>query len=635
MPDSSREGKEGEDGKREAHLKKKHVKVTPLPKLQMVAVCATLLTEAVCTTMLLPFVGLFISFLRGVSAESAGYASGMLVGLFMLGQVVSGKYWGWISDCYGRKFPLCCGLISAAFIMLLFGMSPNFFFCCVMRFIHGILNGNILIAKIIISDITDETNKPVGFAMVGLLWSVGGVIGPAVGGFLYDPLVNPKLKFLHVQEGSFLARNPAFLPSAFVFIYTVAAFFVVLLVVPETNKNRTKSLRSVFIIGWFLNRFHPKEVTVTEVRVMSSELNCVEGDGTEGRRGSASPLPPQQRTMSYREALKDPIIRYILIFAMCLGAADMSFSQILPLQAIAAHEVGGLGMFSDTVGLLMLSFAVPTFIVSLSFPTVYRKVANPYYIWRAGSTIFSIAIILTPFGSKLGSRSAFWFVLLMGSIKQGIGSACFTLINISIVNAAFPGTVGSVYGILQSLTALVRCIVPFIVAPLFAWSISGHHIFPFNHYLVFFLSVVPVFCTVYLSFVVKLVRPKSELEEVQPKMNNENERTEIEVDVEKRNIEDREEQELLVRYASMEDCASLFNSFASSLSEASSASQQLTNAPKHSSPSRRTVHSVGIVQEWIHDTPSVVENVSIMPSTEMLMEEDVRVLDEETLKDNP
>lgn len=611
----------------EGNTKKKHVKITPIPKLQMVAVGATLLAEAICTSMLFPFVGLFVAHLRGVSVESAGYASGMLVGLFMLGQVVSGKFWGRISDLYGRKVPLCIGLVTAAFVMLFFGMSPNFTFCCLMRFLHGIFNGNILIAKIIISDITDETNQAVGFSMVGLLWSIGSVIGPAVGGFLYDPLENPKLQFLHVQKGSFLANSPAFLPSLFVFFYTIFSFIVVLIVVPETNKNRTKSLRNVLIVGWFVDRLSPKQVTVVELPEGNSEHENQEGSGAENVVETASFPLTKPRTMSYREAFSDPILRNIFLIGMCASSTDMAYGQVMPLWAIAAREVGGLGLFSDAVGLLILSFAAPTFIVNLSFPTIYRKVGNPYIVWRIGASILLASVILTPFGSELSSRAGFWYVLVMGSIKQGIFSGCFAVINMLTVNAALPGTVGSVYGILQSVLAAVRCVVPFVVSPIFAWSISSYHPFPLNHYFVFFLSGLPMVVTLYLSAVKILIRPKQELldsvHETQEKENREDNRDDL-----------TDERASIWRCASVDDFSSAIESFAPSSNERHSGS--LAHQPRRSkrSSSRRREKSPHTVLEWIYGTTPLCHGEVLTSTMQMLLEEDSRVSEEEILEEN-
>lgn len=504
------------------------VKTTPLPKLKILACCATFLSEAMCCCVLLPFVGLYVAHLKGISVESAGYFSGVLVGLFMLGQVLSSKLWGWVSDVYGRKVPLIIGLVAGAFAMLFFGVSPNIYLCCLMRFLHGVFNGNVLIAKIIVSDVTDATNAALGFSTIGLLWCVGAVVGPAIGGLLYDPLNNPQLQWLHVQPGSFLARYPAFLPSLFLFLYAMATFVLCMMVLPETNKNRTKSLRNVPIIGLFLNYFRPKKVTIVD-EVEHYPLG--EGENSRGgsrwkkstsRRGSRASsqrLPPscpatrapRASPMTYKQALADTVIRNITILYMCVSAGDIFFNEVLPLWAISSTESGGLGMFSDEVGVLMLLFSIPTFLANIFFARVYKAMHSANRMWTIGGAINIVAVILIPYASNFTGWTCFLYIFVLGSIKNCAGSTLFNIIHLHTAKAAPPGMAGSVYGISQSFSYSVRTVVPFLAAPAYAWSVSGQHVFPFNHYFTFIVFMLPMVIGVCVTMVGRIERTEEEI----------------------------------------------------------------------------------------------------------------------------
>lgn len=105
----------------------------------------------------------------------------------MLGQVISARTWGWISDQYGRRFPLISGLFVSGVIMLIFGFSSSVLMCGICRFFHGLFNGNILVAKTMMADITDKSNQAKGFSFLSLCSGIGFLIGPALGGMLYDP----------------------------------------------------------------------------------------------------------------------------------------------------------------------------------------------------------------------------------------------------------------------------------------------------------------------------------------------------------------------------------------------------------------------------------------------------------------
>lgn len=482
-----------------------HVAVTPLPILKMTVVGMVLLNEALCTTMLLPFVGLFVSYLEDISLEAAGYLSGILVGLCMLGQVISAKVWGRLSDVYGRKVPLSVGLLAGSFCMLFFGMSSNFYLCCVLRFVHGVFNGNVLIAKIMVADVTDETNEAKGFSMLGLLWSVGAMIGPAVGGFLYDPAVNPRLGWLHVTRDSYVGQHPAFVPSTVIFVYSLSTFLATICILTETNKHRTKTARDFPVVGWILNVLKPRSGVVVDL----------DANDAEDRQSTNSPPPPPPK-MTYAKAYNDPVIWAIIMMLMCISSSDMAFAEIMPLWAIAPREVGGLGMFSDDVGILILCFSIPTFFVNLMFSTMYRWFDNLPRFWRAAALVFLLAVGLLPVGASFSPRGGFWFTLLIGSLKNSSCSTVFSIFYLTVAKAAPPGTVGSVYGIAESFGVGMRCLVPFVVAPVFAWSVSGDHPFPFNSYFVFILSTFPLLYSMYLTHTRRIERTQDELDDMDP-----------------------------------------------------------------------------------------------------------------------
>lgn len=47
----------------------------------------------------------------------------------------------------------------------------------VIRSLSGALNGNVAVIEASLGEITDETNSTEAFALYGLMWAVGSVIG--------------------------------------------------------------------------------------------------------------------------------------------------------------------------------------------------------------------------------------------------------------------------------------------------------------------------------------------------------------------------------------------------------------------------------------------------------------------------
>lgn len=532
-------------GERQPHDTKKtrkKPKATPLPRLKMLAVATTLLSEAMCTTMLLPFVGLFVAQLKGISVEEAGYSSGVLVGLFMLGQMISTRMWGWMSDVYGRRPPLLTGLFAGAVTILFFGMSSSLIMCCVFRFIHGFFNGNVLIAKVIIADITDDTNAALGFSLIAILWGCGAVVGPIIGGFLYDPVVNPSLHWLHVSPNSFVGRHPAFLASVMISIYGFSNFLLCFLVLPESNMTRSGSLRRVPLVGQILNWWKPKQVTIVNVASGmegDSPLTCegkidpsvagnAEGsipkpdgaslvDPSEPHAGASSALvePKKKKVrMTFKRALVDPVIRTVTLITMCLSFTDMAFVEVIPLWLIAPVDVGGLAMFSDGVGVLLLLCSISSVAFNLFFPKLARKVNNYKLIWMGSLLFFAASVVLTPLGSSFPPSVGFWVVWVTGSVKNCGCAAGFTVSQVLLGQIAPPGTLGELYGISQTLGILVRSVVPFVIAPLLAWSLSAGRSFPFNYYFTFFLSAVPLVMAMLICWKNPIQRSEGDIQQM-------------------------------------------------------------------------------------------------------------------------
>jgi len=67
------------------------------------------------------------------------------------------------------------------------GLSTNFGMMIIVRCLSGALNGNVAVVRAALGDITDETNSTDAFALYGLTWTVGSILGNAIGGVLSHP----------------------------------------------------------------------------------------------------------------------------------------------------------------------------------------------------------------------------------------------------------------------------------------------------------------------------------------------------------------------------------------------------------------------------------------------------------------
>ncbi|KAG5492159.1 hypothetical protein GH5_01066 [Leishmania sp. Ghana 2012 LV757] len=218
----------------------------------MATLSTVLVSESLSATLMMPFVGLFVAHLEGCSTSEAGYVSGLLISVFQLGQMLTGKLWGTASDRVGRKPMIQLGLLANAVVSIFFGLSPTLKFCIAARFIQGCANGNVLVAKTVIADITNKETEGIGFAAISIFWGVGSVVGPALGGHLYDPVHHAVFGlwlFPGVTEdsGNIFVVHPALLPCLLISAFSVVTLIVISRVLPETSRRPVDPFVSLFM----------------------------------------------------------------------------------------------------------------------------------------------------------------------------------------------------------------------------------------------------------------------------------------------------------------------------------------------------------------------------------------------------
>lgn len=130
---------------------------------------------------------MILEFYPQLKETEIGYYSGILEGSFHVGSIIGSVFWGWFSDKYGRKPALILGLFGTILATVGFGFSPNFGSAIATRFLWGLLNGNVGVAKTALSEVCSDQHTAKAFSYIGLSNGVGRIFGPALGGLLSEP----------------------------------------------------------------------------------------------------------------------------------------------------------------------------------------------------------------------------------------------------------------------------------------------------------------------------------------------------------------------------------------------------------------------------------------------------------------
>src|SRR2546422_9997264 len=108
---------------------------------------------------------------------------GLLVSTYAVCQLVAGPVLGQLSDHLGRKPVLTASQVGTFVGFLVLAYAPNLFFVFLARVIDGLTAGNLSIAQAYIADVTAPKERARAFAVIGIAFGIGFLIGPGASGY--------------------------------------------------------------------------------------------------------------------------------------------------------------------------------------------------------------------------------------------------------------------------------------------------------------------------------------------------------------------------------------------------------------------------------------------------------------------
>ncbi|ORY45215.1 major facilitator superfamily MFS-1 [Rhizoclosmatium globosum] len=457
----------------------------------------------------------------GISSEKdVGFYVGFIASSFSLAQFMTSLLWGWVSDRVGRRPVLLIGLLGNSISLLMFGQAHSLQMAILSRMFCGFLNGNIGIAKCVIGEITTPKTQAFGFSLIGIMWSLGTIIGPVLGGCL----ANPVTQFPEWFDGNeFLAHNPYFLPCGISACVSFIGFLVGFFYMEETNpKFRQEGYIAVNSCqsegqetGCGLLRDEEsglgKKKTIRSNEPRDSVQTVVEGEGSS----SALEIEDSSQDCIHRDSFDSDInqsnldnldnlpqnafgkaaVMNIIAYAL-LAFQNILLDEAFSLWIVTSPEDGGLGYDSAQVGVVLsIIGALALYMQLYLYPQLTRRY-TPITLFRLGAILYMIPYLTYPILSgtinpSLENKTIVWLLLLLNlSIRQFCNVLTYTSVFILINNSATAENLGLINGIAQTSASFVRSIGPALGGIMWAWSITNGLGFPFNYWFVFMVIFV-------------------------------------------------------------------------------------------------------------------------------------------------
>ncbi|KAL7424049.1 hypothetical protein Q5752_001634 [Cryptotrichosporon argae] len=472
---------------------------TPLPTSQIAVLMGIRLAEPIAYTVIFPFINQMVEEL-GVTdnPDRIGYYSGIIESVFALVQFLTVFHWARLSDRIGRKPVILMGLGGVFVSGSLFGLSTRFWAMVLFRCLWGALNGNVAVVKASLGDITDATNSTDAFAMYGLTWTIGSIIGNAIGGWLAHPAEQFPRLFGNV--GAFKA-HPYFLPclvsASCALLGLVFCALVYRESLPSLQAAEPSTPRQAFSFRLLSHRRSSSLASIDSEAETLVDPASPGGNNKLGGGGDGFGAARREWAFWDLMALRDVQVGSATLFLNSFVSGAWGAASLL----FFFDKNHGLGMTASSIGGVMALNGLWSIVAQLYFLTRIRRalgLARAYKalslgwvaVWVALPALRAVMVATeAPVGGGAGTdagagpgagryaETRAWPTVIavnaLLSFVTFVGMANSLLM--VLVNASAPdkSALGAVNGISTAVGCMARVIGPSLVSALFAISVDG------------------------------------------------------------------------------------------------------------------------------------------------------------------
>ncbi|RWA10022.1 hypothetical protein EKO27_g5092 [Xylaria grammica] len=364
-------------------------------------------------------------------ASRISFYAGMVTSAFTFAEFSTGLLWGRLSDKIGRKPVLLTGLAGTALSVLVFGFAPNLTVALLARAIGGLLNGNMGVLSSTVTElVTAKEHQPRAYTIMPVVWCLGSIIGPMIGGALARPCISYPSIF---SPGTIWERYPYLLPNLFSALIVLVGVINGFLFLEETHaQKKMQRDRGLELGNWILSKFtgfgkcaesrdekskfSDREDEIQPLIDHDEQLPTYRtNENTPANsprlRSASVPTLPQDSLdltqskahmgVSISKTFTRPVVLNIISFGI-LAFHTMTFDQLLPVFLATAPPkdhvdtslplkfVGGFNLDSKTVGiilsiqgvyqLLINMFLVPKVLKHFGALRSFRFIAIAYFM---------------------------------------------------------------------------------------------------------------------------------------------------------------------------------------------------------------------------------------------------------------
>lgn len=375
----------------------------PLPKKQMAVLAMIALAEQTALNSISPYLPDMASSFPEVHGPDVGVQVGTIASAFALAQFATNYFWGWLSDRVGRKPVILIGTISTAICFVAFGFCRTLWQAVLVQALMGMVNGNQGLVSTCLGEITNRSNQSRAFTYLPVLYGLGGITGPILGGslvFKHNPFDKSKPN-----------PYPYILPNLVSAVILMIDFILTSIFLEESLEDAeslpkfTQKVRDLFSWFWQFTSSHrptylragrsgPFRYQQIPTRPRSSS-DATRDSELDSASEDSDPNRPEHEELTREEIFNRDTILLLttyLIFAL----VNVAFNSLYPIFAQAPEPLGR-SLTPQEIGLSLGFSGVVTIIFQICiFGRLRDKMGNKWS-YRAGLLGFVISFILMPF----------------------------------------------------------------------------------------------------------------------------------------------------------------------------------------------------------------------------------------------
>jgi len=228
-------------------------KVKDASKGALVVLFLVTMIDMIGFGIVIPFLTYLVEDLAGAEGVTeVGLWVGLLMTSYSAAQFLFSPFWGSLSDRIGRRPVLMVGLIGNTVFFALFGLSNTLMMALAARFLAGVFNGNIAVARAYIGDVSNPHQLATRMGIIGAAFGLGFTIGPFLGGELSAPALR-----WETFQGTIFETYPYLLPCILASALSTISLLIAIRNLPEsltpdmrkadTSRTWTQQMKKMYV----------------------------------------------------------------------------------------------------------------------------------------------------------------------------------------------------------------------------------------------------------------------------------------------------------------------------------------------------------------------------------------------------